>query len=61
MGTTGYPRRCNRGCGVMIWMQKGNDGFGERETFQTTLCLATGKGMTVGGWYDVDFRFRGLP
>ena len=27
MGKTGYPRRCNRGCGAIIWMQKGTDGY----------------------------------
>ena len=33
MEKTGYPRRCNRGCGNMIWMQKGNDGFWRARDF----------------------------
>jgi hypothetical protein len=27
MGKENYPRRCNRGCGNMIWMQKCFDGY----------------------------------
>ena len=58
MSTTGYPR-CNR-CGVMIWMQKRKRWFLESERLSNNTLSGDWE-RHDWGWYDVDFRFRGLP